>query len=42
VLPKRRGHEPVAEYLGRIDDATSRVHRRAKRGDGGGSADARR
>jgi len=32
VLPKRRGHEPVAEYLGRIDDATTRVHRRGDHG----------
>jgi len=42
VLPKRRGHESVAEYLGRIDDATLRVHRRAERGEGGGGAGAHR
>ena len=42
VLPKRHGHEAVAEYLGRIDDATTRVHRRAEGGEGGGSAGAHR
>ncbi|MGH7646510.1 MAG: hypothetical protein ACREND_00215 [Gemmatimonadaceae bacterium] len=43
VLPKRQGHEAVAEYLGRIDEATSRVHRRGERGrEGGGGAGARR
>ena len=36
VLPKRRGHEPIAEYLGRIDEATVRVQRRGR--DEGGSA----
>jgi len=43
VLPKRRGHEPVAEYLGRIDEATSRVHRRGEHGrHGGGGGRAQR
>lgn len=42
VLPKRHGHEPVAEYLGRIDEATIRVHRRSERDESGGSADAYR
>jgi len=28
LLPKRRGSESVAEYLGRIDTATDVVHRR--------------
>ncbi|HKV52507.1 MAG TPA: hypothetical protein VJO52_15035 [Gemmatimonadaceae bacterium] len=40
VLPKRHGHEPVAEYLGRIDEATMRVQRRGR--EGGGRADTHR
>lgn len=43
VLPKRNGHEAVAAYLGRIDEATSRIQRRAEPGrDGGGGTGSRR
>lgn len=42
VLPKREGHESVAAYLGRIEEATSRVHRRGERGRDGGGGGARR